>query len=329
MSDELEPLFRASGRRPEVPEDRMARVREAAREEWARSVRTRTRRRRRLGTALVATAATLLLGTAVLMRRAGATDLASGRSVAQIEGQVGPAWLRAGKPPVRLTAADAVGRGAEIATDDGGRVAIRLASGHSVRVDERTRLRIVDERSIELERGALYVDSWQPGGAPPGSVVIHTAFGSLRDVGTQFEARVVGDSLVVRVREGRVSWVRPDSEVVVESGMEARAGASGAPEVVREVPDPAAWDWIASVVPMLDIEGRTLGEFLQWIARERDLRVEFASTNLADSAPAVRLSGSIEGMTLDQALASVLATCRLEYRIENGVLELHPSAGRT
>jgi hypothetical protein len=95
------------------------------------------------------------------------------------------------------------------------------------------------------------------------------------------------------------------------------------------VPDPAAWDWIASVVPMLDIEGRTLGEFLQWIARERDLRVEFASASLAQSAPSIRLSGSIEGMTLEQALVSVLATCRLDCRIANGVLELHPSAGRT
>ena len=194
-----------------------------------------------------------------------------------------------------------------------------------MRIDERTRLRIRDERSIELESGALYVDSWRPEGAAHGSVEIHTAFGSLRDIGTQFEARVIADSLVVRVRDGRVSWSRGGSAVELLGGEQGRAGTSGTPEVQDTRPHETAWDWVSSVVPMLDIEDRTLGEFLRWVARERGLHVEFATDGLAATAPSIRLSGSIGGMTLEQALASVLATCRLDYRIENGVLDVLPS----
>jgi ferric-dicitrate binding protein FerR (iron transport regulator) len=327
--DRLRELLRASGRRPSVPADCAERVRRAAREQWTQVVRRRTRRRRLWAAALLATAATLVVGAGVLVRRPSDANTAGLPVVGQIEARVGPAWVR----PAATTSAPIAGlphpgadvaRGSEIATDDGGRIAIRLAGGHSLRIDEGTRLRIDGERTIALERGALYVDSWSPGGATPGSIEIRTAFGSLRDVGTQFEARLVGDSLVVRVREGRVSWDRGNATLEIAGGQVAQARASGSVELRNTPADEAAWDWISVVVPMLDIEDRTLGEFLQWIARERGLRVEFASPSLAESAPAIRLRGSIDGMTLEQALASVLATCRVDYRVHDGVLGVHP-----
>ncbi len=333
--DRLRELLRASGRRPSVPEDCAERVRAVAREQWTQVVRRRARRRRMWAAALLATAATLVVGAGVLVRRPSGTGAVARPVVGQIEARVGPAWVRpaatASAPIAGLPHPGAsVVLGSEIATDDGGRIAIRLASGHSLRIDERTRLRIEGERAIVLERGALYVDSWSPQGAAGEPLEVRTAFGSLRDIGTQFEARLVSDSLVVRVREGRVAWDRGDSTLEIAGGEEAQARMSGSPEVRNTPVDESAWGWISDVVPMLDIEDRTLGEFLQWIARERGLRVEFANPRLAETAPAIRLRGSIDGMTLEQALASVLATCRLDYRVHDGVLGVHPtSPGRS
>ena len=36
------------------------------------------------------------------------------------------------------------------------------------------------------------------------------------------------------------------------------------------------------------------------------------------------LNGSIEGMSLDEALQSVLPTCRMRHRIEDGILRIEP-----
>ena len=56
-----------------------------------------------------------------------------------------------------------------------------------------------------IERGALYVDAGT--GAPGDSrLAIETPAGILLHVGTQYEVRLDGSDVRVRVREGRVEW---------------------------------------------------------------------------------------------------------------------------
>jgi hypothetical protein len=71
---------------------------------------------------------------------------------------------------------------------------------------------------------------------------------------------------------------------------------------------------------MMEIQGRSLQEFLDWIVRERGVRLQFTDTRVAGKAPAILLRGSIAGMTLEEATASVLATCGLTHRWERGTL---------
>ena len=71
---------------------------------------------------------------------------------------------------------------------------------------------------------------------------------------------------------------------------------------------------------MMELGGRSLQEFLDWMARERGLQLRFASPEVAASAPGIVLNGSIDGMTLDEALESVLPTCRMSHRIEGDAL---------
>ena len=88
----------------------------------------------------------------------------------------------------------------------------------------------------------------------------------------------------------------------------------------REWTSAAGLDWIDTVTPMFRIDGRSLKEFLDWMTRERGLRLRFVSPRAAQAAAGIRLSGSVDGMTLDQALESVLVTSQMSHRIDNGVL---------
>jgi hypothetical protein len=71
---------------------------------------------------------------------------------------------------------------------------------------------------------------------------------------------------------------------------------------------------------MLDLEGRSAREFLDWVARERGWGLSFSDETVARSAEEIVLGGTVERLTLDEALDAVLPTCRMTYRVEAGVL---------
>jgi hypothetical protein len=73
---------------------------------------------------------------------------------------------------------------------------------------------------------------------------------------------------------------------------------------------------------MMEIEGRSLRQFLEWVARERGWILRFDSLATSAEADSIILDGSIDGLTLDQALEAVLATSRLTHRVDQGVLEI-------
>ena len=104
-----------------------------------------------------------------------------------------------------------------------------------------------------------------------------------------------------------------------------RHGADGSIER-RRLPrwDPS-WLWVLGAAPPLEIDGQTLGVFLDWLERETGWTIEIESTRrgLRD----IRLSGSIEGLRPDQAPAAVLPTCGLTYELVDGVLTLRSGGG--
>lgn len=318
-NDPIASLLRLTGARPAVPADRAARVRDAVRAEWRAATAGRVRRRV-LARRLAALAAVLLAvaGIALLrVRRFGPGP--APEPVGHVE--IGSGALRAG---ATLSTGDL------LQTSGTDRLALRLASGHSVRLDQGSRARIVSARDLELLRGGLYVDSGGPasaGGSEAASVTIRTPAGTVQEIGTQFEVRLIEASVRVRVREGRVRLGRPGVPVEVTAGREVVVRADG---TASEAPiqDPgSAWTWPGEVVPMMAIDGRTLGEFLGWFARERGLTVRYADGDLAASAPAIRLSGSIDGMTLDEGLASALSVSGLSHRIDGTILLVGPPPG--
>lgn len=317
--DPIASLLRATGRRPAVPAERSARVREAARAAWQGEV-VRRRRSRRLAGALMLAAAVLLAAWTVRALRGPMVSMAA-PNVVGVDRVVNGAWAEYGWfPGLRrrwdLRTTPRTPSGSTIHTATNGRAAMHLLrQRHALRLDHDTSLRIVSDKEFILERGAVYVDS----GRGEGSIRIETARGTVEDVGTQFEVRLSDDeALTVRVREGRVSVATAAASVRAAAGQTIAVDRAG--RISRATDPHTGWEWTETVAPPFLIEGRSLADFLNWAARERGARVRYVDPALAARATGIVLHGSVEGMTLDQAVASVAVTSGLVHRWQAGEL---------
>ena len=131
-------------------------------------------------------------------------------------------WRTSTRPrgrPRHFTAGAAVMSGSTVTTS-AGTLAMTLTSGVHLRLDASSTVRVDSATDVALERGAVYVDSagahpTQPGASP---ISIHTPAGLVRDIGTQFEVRLAGAGIRIRVRDGQV-------RVTYANGVDARADA--------------------------------------------------------------------------------------------------------
>jgi ferric-dicitrate binding protein FerR (iron transport regulator) len=317
-------LIRLAGSPPAAHDASAARVKAAVRTHWHGEL-ARASRRRRVRTAVAFAFATTLIGAVgTWVWRNFDTESPAPR-MARIEAVVGPVWMRTGqsastRSPVLTGLGDSVTVGTELATENRGRAAIRMISGHSVRLDLGTRVRFLSERALALDLGAVYVDSGGSPGRSAESLTIRTPLGVVREIGTQFEVRLEHAAVQVRVREGRVTLDGRHGDFEVSAGAALEVDEQGRASRRELSGFGADWAWIAEITPLMELEGHSLREFLDWVVRERGLKLRFASPDLADSAAEIDLSGSIQGMTLDQAMEAVLPTCRMMHRIERDVL---------
>lgn len=363
----LETLLAEAGPRPPLPADDLAAIRDAARAAWHRRWGDRRaddrgddrgdgRRWRRW--VPLAAAAALAAAVGLAWWVGGREPVAPPPAVASVELAGGAVRVaeEAGGGLVPL-APDAAGRplaaGAEIETAGGGaggagvtgepgRLALRLAGGASLRLDAGTRVRLVSAVRIELERGAVYVDSGSAaGGGRSQRVAVSTPAGVFEEIGTQFEVRIepgpgvdrAAATTRLRVREGRVSLDRGAGAGAGAEPLVAAAGEAleigGDGRVVRR-PAPVRgpeWGWVLATAPMLDIEGITVREFLDWVARETGWRVELADPRTAAIVETTELHGSFGRLTPAEAPGPVLASCGLDHRVEDGALVVFPAAG--
>ncbi len=313
--DDVAPLLHLAGRRPRLPEDEVAPLRAQAHEVFRRQAR-RTAMKRRAGWTAAAglAAAGLLLVIGPISRLLSRPS--SSEAIATFE-------LRTGEVTVSNADGQALIAGAVIETGDNGRVALRLPAGSSVRIDGGSTVRIDSLRTLTLQRGAIYADSGTA--ATPGrGIEIATGFGSIRDVGTQFEVRLLSgaEALRVRVREGKV---------LVDQDGEIRQAGAGAELVLQTdggfqraaIPVYGSdWEWVQRAAPALAIEGASLADFLAWVSRETGLRWRLADPGAGKPPEEVILHGSIEGLTAEESLAVVLPSCGYRHRRAGGQLWL-------
>ncbi len=270
--------------------------------------------------------ATLELAHGSVWRNPAWRDPASSAEALPVSGGTEPSRL------LSLGAGEVIRAGAVIETGAASagapsRAAIRLDGGESMRLDSDTRVRFASSSSVVLERGAVYFDSIgdSSGDSAGSGLEVRTTFGVVRDIGTQFEVRLVEDaeaedSLRVRVREGSIDLESNGESHRATVGEELQLDSRGA---LTRGPSPihgSHWDWVVETAPAPDVTGQPLQVFLDWLAREGGWAVRFADPATAEVASSTILHGDVRSLTPLQASSMVLRGSGLDYRLEEGVL---------
>jgi FecR-like protein len=308
-------LLRLAGTRMPVPTTRAARVRTAVHTEWQAGVSRRAVRRRFLVPVVAAAAAVLILMSTTWWLPDRRTTPLPGEQVAVVE-QIDGSPRRASDASERpattgLFLRDAIRIGDWIETDPRSRLALRFSDGASVRFDVGSRARLLSSGAVELSAGAVYVDTDRESAR----FEVRTAVATARDIGTQFEVRIVDRSVRLRVRTGIVELADRVRSVTGRGGTEIILSAAGAMSRPIAPHDPE-WEWTASVSPPLEIEGVVLADFLARAGRELGLVVEYANPSLAQEAAGITLHGSVNSLSPTEALNVAVATSGLQHRVE-------------
>lgn len=318
MNDQdLERLLKVAGRRERPPADVEHAVRAVLHAEWRAMLREGRSRRSRFGAfALAASLAVAAVGAWIAGAQFARTPAAVG-TLAAANGDVREdAGLFAGWRAVNVGEVVVAGRTLE--TGAGGRAAIALPGGMSLRLDRDTRIAFVDSSRLQIERGALYLDSGA-GQSRTAQLRVETPAGSVQHVGTQYELRLLEAGVQLRVREGRVEFRAPDGSV--EHGRVGEQLVIFDDGRVQRAATPrhgASWDWIADAAPDVDIEGMSLARFLSWAGRELGCEVTLAGEIRESDLAAIVVHGSTTGLPPADALHAVLATTNFLATIADG-----------
>jgi len=308
-------LLRAVGARPTAPASDMAEVHAAVATEWRATVAARQRQqrvRRFTGWAAAASVAVAAFGVWLarpLLQSEPQVVASLARVVGTVEQNRGDGrWT-----PV--ASAGSIESGTRLRTDGDGRAALRLASGIELRLDARTLVALDDGSHATLAKGAVYVDAGEPSGTPGPEFDLATPAGTISHLGTQYAARIADRGVLVGVREGRVRVSTDQGDVIGNAGEELTV-AAGAVSRAPLASTAASWNWVGSVTPPFDIEGRTVESFLVWAARETGRTVVYASPEAARQARSVTLRGTVAGLTPDEAVQAVLSTTSLQPQVQ-------------
>lgn len=314
--DIVESLIRSAGRRSEPPEAAYRQTLDAATAAFRSKVARR--RLRQLGIWAGAAAAAVVALALIAPWTPPAGERGNLVHVARVIGSVeqaeGDEWraLDEGR--------GSLGTGARVRTRAGGRAALALSGGVSLRIAPETEVTLEAADRLSVSRGKIYVDS----GAIPGTgrLEIATPAGTARDIGTQFELLVAGTALRLRVREGSVSIDRGGQLLTGVAGEQIAIDVLGSVERDEIAPDAEAWQWAESLAPTPDMDGRPASELIAWVARETGRRLRYASPLVAQRATQVILHGNIRNLSPLEALDAMLATTDLEYALEGHTMEI-------
>jgi ferric-dicitrate binding protein FerR (iron transport regulator) len=244
----------------------------------------------------------------------GAATLSGrGRGVAAVAPLVAGAEIPAGAWIETPSAAEA---------GTAGRLALRLVAGASLRIDEGSRVRLHAGDLVELARGAVYLDS----ATDAGPFDVRTPLGTVRDIGTQFEVRMLGQdggSLRVRVRRGEVSVLTPGLELAVLAGEELLLGADGSSLRAVITAHGDAWQWVLGLAPPFELEGRTVAELLDWVSRETGWQVRFADAEVERVARETTFAGAVTVRVAGAAATRLLPAAGLAAHLTEGSLVIN------
>jgi ferric-dicitrate binding protein FerR (iron transport regulator) len=251
------------------------------------------RRWRRVGVALAAGLACVVIGTGVLLYRNGALA-----------------------PPVHMaTSTPELPPGAVRETSGSGGFRLQAAGGEGLRLGPGTRYAMQGE-TLWLLEGAIYVEAGDEEGA--GSLVINAGHVDVRHVGTRYAVTFNAGRVEVRVRDGLVQVNDGTGRQNVAGGTLLSIGADGQSSgPVASAAWGPHWAWAEQLAPPLAIDGRMLLGVLEDIAFETGRSLAFEDNAVRRLCEATRLKGPVLDLPASGRLFAVLVTTDLEA-VENG-----------
>jgi len=319
--DVLGALISAVGKRPEPPADAHEQIFAAAHHAWRNNVTARQRRRWLYAAATItAVGLSVALVVELLPQNAGpiiaATDVVQGD--VRIRTPADTNWRAITQIDTRLTA------GTRLRSTANGRIGLTLAGTASLRVDAGSELLLANDREIVLTAGTIYLDTGA--NADDRGFLVTTDYGSVRDIGTQFEVHADASSFRVRIREGTVELDTGAATGIIGNAGEQLAINPGS-GIERDffAPFDRRWEWVATLASAPETQGQPLMSFLSWVARETGRQLRFDAPVTETRARATILHGSAQNLRPLQALDLLMTTTDLDYAlIGDGVILIGP-----
>ncbi len=303
-------LFAYARPREAPPASDAEEIRATLYSEWDSLTTRRTRWRRLLFLAAAAVVAAAMVFFSADLRPA--PTLPTVAYVERLQGSITGGDANDTRQQLRVGAS--LSQGTLLSTGSG-QLALRLVSGGSLRLSPETRVTLAAGASIELAAGSFYFDSENATASE--KLLVITPLGSVRDVGTQFFARLTSSTLEVAVRDGSVSLVRGAERIAAGVGEKLTVTAAGRVEREPVVTYGNDWAWTEGLAPRFDIDGRQLMDFLQWVAMQTGRTLAFADPQAERVAREAVLKGSIDLEPLS-TLRAVMSLTDLRYTIQGG-----------
>jgi ferric-dicitrate binding protein FerR (iron transport regulator) len=316
--DALEELLRITPVRQRPPAKDAAAIHASVHAAWRQEVHAHRGTRTRWAWAA---AAVLAITLATFILRQPGTDPAPTVQLAQVEGLTGTVIARQGSEKVALNSNAGLVTGQVVTTLSDSRLTALWSGGIRLRFDQQTEFEAISTNELQLSAGRVYVDTSEATAGT--SLVIITPEGAVRHIGTRYQVRVDRALTEVWVREGQVVLepARHDTVSRVASGQRLAAQGDGSVTVTLAPTWGEVWAWVDAATPPFRIEGRSVAELLDWMARESGRSLVFASPEAQSEAKAVRLHGDLQ-LGVEDAVPVINETTDFRARIDGERIEV-------
>lgn len=302
--DDVEQILSRLGNRPKPDAAMSQAVRANVMDAWQEQVRlSRRTRYLRVAAAVGALAFAGLLAVGSLEPPVAV--------VASIDGAAEMQHSIDGKQWQPVDSAD-VSVGDYLRTGPDAAASMTFASNMNVRLDHTTVIQVDSPNSVNLKMGQLYLDSYDEPSAQ--GFKVETPHGIAADIGTQFMVQTTESDWSVQVREGLVNVETAEHVISVTPGERVTLTAENDVTRLTVLPTDDSWRWVESVHPPYAIAGKSVDDYLQWVARETGRTVYYDNESQHQTAQRTRLSGSqsIDGLSASESLPHILQTTRLQ-----------------
>lgn len=182
-----------------------------------------------------------------------------------------------------------------------GELKFRLAAG--------TELVWNGNSELQLINGQLYVDA-----DSDSSLLVHTRYGSVEDVGTQFLVTLFDNELQASVREGTIIVTSDGSQHTASPRENMAAVIVLSNDSVHqhfETKSNTRWDWVHNTPTQYESE--RVEELLSLISHDLGKRIEFANKGVEASVATMRISGALNPAKPRETLEIITRSSNLRY----------------